>query len=97
MQNTQSTTASRMRGMLCALADFFGGIGRYSLGKDYELKIALYPDGETDTPQCSHQIKGSSRHNLLKVAALAGLLMLGITVIATLMRTAACVLGKFTD
>ncbi|MBQ8331242.1 MAG: hypothetical protein IJX94_01920 [Clostridia bacterium] len=97
MQNTQYPPSSFLSGKLCALGDFFKGIGRYSLGKDYELTIALYPDSETDTPQCSHQIKGSSRHNLLKVAALAGLLMLGITAIATLMRAIACVLGKFVN
>lgn len=91
MQTMQQPSPTSYFGKkLCGLRSFFGSIGRYSLGKEYEFELALYPDGETDTPLCSHQFGGSSRHNLMKITALAALLLLAITAVATLMRVIAC-------
>ena len=57
-----------MKNFCCKMKDFFCSLGRYSIEKKYDMTLALYADGETDTPECSHRFQGNARHNVMKIA-----------------------------
>ena len=66
------------------LSAFCGTLGHYSVGHDCELTLSLYADEATRTPECSHHIKGSSRHNLLILIALTAAVALALGLIKKL-------------
>lgn len=72
------------------LTDFCDTLSRYNLRKDYDLTIGLYADDETETPEASHRFHGSSRHSLLKLLGLIGLVFVSIALI----RGLCCRLSK---
>ena len=58
--------------------------GSYSIEKKYDLSLSLYPDGNTDIPECSHHFSGSARHNLCKIVLMGVLLSAAIASICML-------------
>lgn len=86
-QNGMPTTVGRkdaMKKLCCKMGEFFRSIGRYQFGKQYDLTLSLYADGETETPECSHRFEGNSRHNLLKYLGMVGAVAVMISVISLL-------------
>ncbi len=50
----------------------------YQLRKKYDMSVWIYPDEQSDTPECAHRWTGDSRHHIWKlVCAIGGLLLLG--------------------
>lgn len=73
-----------MKKLCCKIGEFFRSVGRYQLGKQYDLTLSLYADGETQTPECSHHFEGTSRHNLLTYLGLVGAIAVFISLISLL-------------
>ncbi len=82
--NTQEPTMRK--GKKKPIKCFFGELCRYSIGKEYDLTLSIYADGKTDSPECSHRMRGSSRKNLLKSVAVLAVLMVLISLMCSLMR-----------
>ena len=59
--------------VLCGLTD-------YTVKSDYDVTVQLYPDKKSATPECSHHLKGSMKHELGKLLAFGGL-MIGLAAI----------------
>ena len=51
---------------LCGLSD-------YTVKGDYDLTVQLYSDKSCSTPECTHHIKGSMKHEVRKLLAMGGL------------------------
>ena len=72
------------------LSAFCGTLGHYSVGHDCQLTLSLYADEAAHTPECSHHLKGSGRHNLIRLIALVG----GVTLMLALIKTLCCLCKK---
>lgn len=59
-------------------------LGSYSIEKKYDLTLALYADGTTDTPECSHHFAGNARHNLVKIVCMGVMLSAAIASVCML-------------
>lgn len=60
------------------------GISDYTVRGDYDLTVQLYPDKTSTTPECTHHIKGTMKHELRKLLALGGI-MVGLAAIGAAM------------
>ncbi len=78
--------AMQGKGKRKPIKQFFADLCRYSIGKEYDLTVLVYADGKTDTPECSHRMRGSSRKNLLKAVAVLAVLMVITSLMCSLMR-----------
>ncbi len=76
---------------LCRKMTAIGGkLCRYHLGHECDLTLSLYADDSAQTPECSHRITGSGRHNLLAVVGLFGSVALLITLFGCVKRLLCC-------
>ncbi len=67
--------------MCRALSQWCASLFKYSVQKDYTMSLALYADENAEIPECSHEFKGSSRHNLFRILAVFGILCLAFSLI----------------
>ena len=61
-------------------------ICRYSVGHECDLTLSLYADDKESTPVCSHRFHGGGRHRLLATVAVAGSVILLLSLLGALKR-----------
>ncbi len=49
--------------------------------QDYNMTVSLYDSKNPDTPECTHTVKGSCDHSLIKMLAVAGIVAVAVSVI----------------
>ena len=87
MMDAKERSISTLRRKLSA---FCGSVGHYSIGHECHLTLSLFADETSETPECSHRITGSGRHNLLLLIGLLG----GIILMLGLLKKTLCCLKK---
>ena len=65
-----------MKDLVQKATGLFRKIVSYEYEKSYDLKLALYADGESENAECTHHLSGTSRHNLCRMLCLLALCML---------------------
>ncbi len=54
----------------------------------YDMSFWVYPDEQSDTPECTHRFTGDSRHHIWKIVALLGGILLFWGLVRALCRLA---------
>ena len=49
--------------------------------KDYEMTVTLYDKNSPESPECTHNLKGSCDHSLMKMLAVIGVVSITISAI----------------
>lgn len=49
--------------------------------KDYNMTVSIYDAKTSETPECTHTIKGSSDHSLFKMLAVAGVVAVTVSAV----------------
>ena len=76
----------------CGITDLFRSITTCEIGCKCDSSISLYADKDSQTPECTHSFSSQSRHNVLKLVALVGLITVGITMFCVV---CSCICGIF--
>ncbi len=76
--------------VVCKAKDACKSLSDLRLKKDYEMTLSLYDKKSPDTPECTHTLKGSSDHSLMKMLAVVGVISITLSAIC-------CVCSLFKD
>ncbi|MBE6549904.1 MAG: hypothetical protein E7670_05705 [Ruminococcaceae bacterium] len=68
----------------CGITDLLRSIPKYEVGCKCDASLALYADKDSETPECSHSFSSKSRLNLLKLIALMGVTVAGVSMLCAL-------------
>jgi len=49
--------------------------------KDYNMTLSIYDANSSDSPECTHTLKGSSDQSLLKMLAVAGVVAVTVSAV----------------
>lgn len=64
----------------CPLSDL-------SIAADYDIALKLFDRSGNRTSECAHHFKGSSKHDLINLVAIGGLLLAGAAALLYLVHT----------
>ena len=64
----------------CALSDL-------SVAADYDITLKLFDRSGNRTPECAHHFKGSSKHDVMNLVAIGGLILAGAAALLYLIHT----------
>ena len=66
---------------VCKAKDLCKSLCDLRLKKDYEMTLTLYDKKSPDAPECTHNLKGSSDHSLIKMLAVVGVVSIALSAI----------------
>lgn len=75
----------------CGITDLLRSLTKYEVGCKSDMSLSLYADKNAEIPECSHSFSSKSRHNLLKLMALIGVMSVGFAVLCSL---CSCICGS---
>ena len=64
----------------CSLSDL-------SISADYDISLKLFDRSGNRTSECAHHFKGSSKHDLMNLVAIGGLLLAGAAALLYLVHS----------
>ena len=70
--------------VVCKAKAFFKSLSDLRIKKDYDTTITLYDKNTPDAPECTHNIKGSSDHSLMKMLAIVGVVSITLSAICSI-------------
>lgn len=63
-------------------------VGDLSVDADYDITLRLSDRTGKKTSECAHHFKGSSKHSLMNLIAIGGLVLTGVTAVIVIFHTA---------
>ncbi len=48
------------------------------VGADYDMTLKFFSDKYSETPECSHHMRGSGKHSLCKILTVGGLIVASV-------------------
>ena len=68
------------------MGDFFRSITDCEIEKKYDLSLSLYADSEANEPECTHSLRGTSRHKLWKLLGIYTAVVIAFALMGAICR-----------
>ena len=75
---------------VCNIKRFFCSLSKLQLKSEYDVKLSLYSDEKSDTPNCSHSMSGTSKYSLTKILAIGAIIALLMSAVCSLISCMSC-------